>query len=431
MKKILSVLISSVLSFVVTAQDMTAQQYIAKYKSLAIESMMEFGIPASVKLAQGLIETSNGNSFLAQQANNHFGIKCKSNWTGETINYDDDAKGECFRKYSSDKDSYRDHSIFLSDSPRYAALFQLDPLDYRGWAKGLSSSGYATNPKYALLLIKAIEDNELFYIDEEVSGSEGGLIERSESVVAESSNQLDSGDDNDIVQNATSETSVGASGAVASVTKIQYVKPKGSEEQVEQSSEDVGDKLKNLLSRKEKKKAKKEKDNVASKPAATVSKTGAVAVVLPVKSATQQTTTSSTVYTPTTQYSGPRVDVNEYLLYKSGVRDSYAVNGARFVVAKRGDNFTSIAKDMKSSASKLLSYNDIKGVDRAIREGSIVYVSAKKSKVSSGYKIHTVAKGETLHFISQKYGIKLSSLASLNGMNEGYTVSVGQRIKLQ
>lgn len=257
------------------------------------------------------------------------------------------------------------------------------------------------------------------------------MIERSESVVAESSNQLDSGDDNDIVQNATSETSVGASGAVASVTKIQYVKPKGSEEQVEQSSEDVGDKLKNLLSRKEKKKAKKEKDNVASKPAATVSKTGAVAVVLPVKSATQQTTTSSTVYTPTTQYSGPRVDVNEYLLYKSGVRDSYAVNGARFVVAKRGDNFTSIAKDMKSSASKLLSYNDIKGVDRAIREGSIVYVSAKKSKVSSGYKIHTVAKGETLHFISQKYGIKLSSLASLNGMNEGYTVSVGQRIKLQ
>jgi LysM repeat protein len=137
------------------------QQYIATYKELAISEMQRTGVPASIKLAQGIHETMAGTSNLVQKSNNHFGIKCKANWTGESVSHDDDARGECFRKYSSASDSYRDHSDFLKNSARYASLFTLDPLDYQGWANGLKKAGYATNPRYPLVIIKLIEDYQL------------------------------------------------------------------------------------------------------------------------------------------------------------------------------------------------------------------------------------------------------------------------------
>ncbi len=113
------------------------QDYINTYKDLAIEEMQRTGVPASIKLAQGIHETMAGTSDLVLKSNNHFGIKCKSNWTGESVTHDDDARGECFRKYDSPLDSYRDHSDFLKGSQRYASLFKLDPLDYADWAYGL------------------------------------------------------------------------------------------------------------------------------------------------------------------------------------------------------------------------------------------------------------------------------------------------------
>ncbi|HEY1165261.1 MAG TPA: glucosaminidase domain-containing protein, partial [Chitinophaga sp.] len=112
------------------AQTMTTQQYIARYKDIAVDEMRRSGIPASIKLAQGILETQSGNGWLVLNSNNHFGIKCKNNWVGETVNYDDDARQECFRKYGSAADSYRDHSAFLKNNPRYAFLFQFDPEDY-------------------------------------------------------------------------------------------------------------------------------------------------------------------------------------------------------------------------------------------------------------------------------------------------------------
>ena len=150
-----------------SAQDMTAQEYVQKYKDLAIEEMKRMGVPAAVTLAQGLLETQNGNSELFKESNNHFGIKCKSTWTAETVSHDDDAPGECFRKYKTAEDSYRDHSNFLRGNDRYAFLFKLDPSDYKAWAYGLRKAGYATNPKYPQILIKNIEDNNLEqYTDE-------------------------------------------------------------------------------------------------------------------------------------------------------------------------------------------------------------------------------------------------------------------------
>ena len=137
------------------------QNYINEYKELAIAEMQRTGVPAAIKLAQGIHETSAGTSTLVKKSNNHFGIKCKSNWTGESVSHDDDARGECFRKYPSATDSYKDHSDFLKNSQRYASLFALDPTDYEGWANGLKKAGYATNPKYPLVLIKLIEDYHL------------------------------------------------------------------------------------------------------------------------------------------------------------------------------------------------------------------------------------------------------------------------------
>lgn len=136
-------------------------EYINTYKELAMQEMQRTGIPASIKLAQGIHETMAGKSDLCNRSNNHFGIKCKHTWTGNKVYHDDDARGECFRSYSSASDSYIDHSNFLKNSQRYAFLFQLDPTDYKDWAYGLKKAGYATNIRYSQILIKLIDDYNL------------------------------------------------------------------------------------------------------------------------------------------------------------------------------------------------------------------------------------------------------------------------------
>ena len=141
------------------------ESYISKYSSVAIVEMNKYSIPASITLAQGILESGNGESRLAVDGKNHFGIKCHSNWNGKTIIVDDDEKGECFRKYSNVAESYRDHSLFLSERGRYSFLFAYKKSDYKKWAKGLKKAGYATNPKYASLLIDLIEKYELYNYD--------------------------------------------------------------------------------------------------------------------------------------------------------------------------------------------------------------------------------------------------------------------------
>lgn len=142
----------------------TNAEYIKQWSPVAMSNMDEFGVPASIILAQGLLESGSGNSELARNGNNHFGIKCHG-WTGDKIYHDDDKKGECFRKYPSAQDSFDDHVKFLKGSSRYASLFELKSDNYKGWAKGLKSAGYATNPKYPQLLINIIEKNDLARFD--------------------------------------------------------------------------------------------------------------------------------------------------------------------------------------------------------------------------------------------------------------------------
>jgi LysM repeat protein len=154
---------------VTAAQTMTRDEYIAHYKDLAIRQMKETGIPASIILAQGCLESGNGNSRLSIEANNHFGIKCHRSWTGERIYHNDDARHECFRKYPSPEGSYRDHSDFLRYRDRYKFLFDLKPTNYKAWAYGLKKAGYATHPEYAERLIRIIEENRLYIYDTDVA----------------------------------------------------------------------------------------------------------------------------------------------------------------------------------------------------------------------------------------------------------------------
>lgn len=159
-----SYLITLLLMLAVAAhaqQDADVLQYINQYKELAIREMQRSGVPASITLAQGIHETQAGKSDLVLRSNNHFGIKCKSSWTGDKVYHDDDSRGECFRSYNSAEDSYRDHSDFLKNSTRYGSLFQLDPTDYKDWAYGLKKAGYATNNRYPELLIGLIEKYDL------------------------------------------------------------------------------------------------------------------------------------------------------------------------------------------------------------------------------------------------------------------------------
>jgi flagellum-specific peptidoglycan hydrolase FlgJ len=137
------------------------RNYIDRFKDIAIAEEIRTGVPAAITLAQGIHETSAGQSDLVTRSNNHFGIKCKTEWTGDKVYHDDDARGECFRKYDQPEQSYRDHSDFLKTRPFYSSLFKLDPTDYEGWAFGLKKAGYATNPKYPQILIKLIRDYNL------------------------------------------------------------------------------------------------------------------------------------------------------------------------------------------------------------------------------------------------------------------------------
>lgn len=162
MRNFIIVLFAILLSLQSNAQyDSIVYKYINTYKNIAIIEMMRTGVPAAITLSQGILEAGAGKSELVLKSNNHFGIKCKSNWTGDKVYKDDDTQGECFRKYISAEESFKDHSDFLKINTRYAFLFTIDPTDYIAWAYGLKQAGYATDPKYAQLLIQCIEKYRL------------------------------------------------------------------------------------------------------------------------------------------------------------------------------------------------------------------------------------------------------------------------------
>ena len=286
----------------------TREDYIKKYYPLAISEMERSGIPASITLAQGCWESQNGNSVLATDGNNHFGIKCKKEWTGKKIYHDDDASQECFRKYAHAEASYVDHSNFLMGSARYSFLFQLDAKDYVGWARGLKQAGYATDPSYAERLIKIIEDNKLYVYD-----------------------------------------SYGDNRQIAAIP---------------QATRDV-------------------------KPSA-----------------------SSVLVKPS---------VSRKIEFRNGLK-SYVVSD--------GESYESITKKLKLKDWQLAEYNDF-ARGRKLRESEIVYLEPKHRKANRSRKTYVAEDGDTMHFISQKYGLKLKPLLRRNRMKQGDEPASGENVYLR
>ena len=167
-KVLLSILTFSLFALYSNAQSEASKAYVKRYNKVAMDEMRIYKIPASITLAQGILESGNGNSRLSKEANNHFGIKCGSSWTGKSVKHHDDRRNECFRVYTSPWGSYRDHSKFLTNNQRYSGLFDHKITDYKSWAYGLKKAGYATDRKYPKRLIKIIEEHQLYRYDEMV-----------------------------------------------------------------------------------------------------------------------------------------------------------------------------------------------------------------------------------------------------------------------
>ena len=266
------------------------EAYIKEYREIAVEEMKRYHIPASITLAQGLLESGAGQGTLARKSNNHFGIKCGSDWDGKTVKHDDDARNECFRVYKNAKDSYRDHSKFLAGRSRYASLFELKITDYKGWARGLKKAGYATNPRYAEQLIGIIELYDLHKYD-----TKGGL---------------------------------------------------------------------------------------------------------------------------------------KWMKENPNPHQPYIANGLLYIKVRAGDTWKSLSKEFEISRKKLRKYNDLyKGYE--LQEGDIVYLEKKNRKAGKEYVVHELKAGESMHSVSQRYGIRLERLYKMNRMKPEDEVRPGRILRLR
>jgi len=300
-----------------TAQNnsrISVKEYISIYKDIAIKNMKTHHIPASITLAQGIHESGCGNSDLARIAKNHFGIKCHSDWKGPAYYKDDDEKNECFRKYNSAEESYDDHCTFLTTRQRYAFLFEYDITDYKSWAYGLKQAGYATNPKYPEVIIKTIEDNQLYLYDK----LNGEILVK--------------------------------------------------------------------------------KDSSSQKP-----------VALEIVSSSEQEDFSPIA-------AGP------------AQRPVFYNNGVKYIIAKPGDSYKKLADELGMFANELYRFNDLKKDDKVIG-GLIIYIEPKKARATAQF--HVFKKGETMHSVSQYYGVKLKSIYRKNRMEFGTAPKPGQKLWLR
>jgi len=317
-------------------ENTTAKNYIERYKDLAVKEMVRTGVPASITLAQGMVESDYGRSTLARQANNHFGIKCHNGWTGPGIRHHDDQRNECFRKYSDPEESFIDHSDFLRGGSRYAFLFSLPVTDYKGWSRGLKKAGYATNPQYADMLIRKIEENDLQYLDR---------------------------------LNTVAQAKAGTQPDVITIPKPDATEKAESLAKPQTAAEDIG-----------------------------------------------ETPVTPVIHDNfSIRINTPRVSENNHLQY---------------LIIKDGDTPDMIEKEFQIFRWELQRFNDL-GDDFTLMEGDIVYLQPKRDKAEPGKEKHVVMTGDTMHSISQQYGVKLRKLYEYNRMMEGGEVVAGQVIWLR
>lgn len=390
------------------SQTQTIKQYIDSFKHIAMIEMVEYKIPASITLAQGLLESGSGNSRLAKQGNNHFGIKCKKDWTGCTILEDDDALQECFRCYKSAEESYKDHSRFLKDNKRYAALFQLSITDYKGWAAGLLTAGYATNQKYSELLIRTIEKNGLASFDTMIVN---GYNPYSTVVPAKIS----------IVDNKVPSTVVQPNQTVSSIAeandktarKISKYNDLSYHQQIEPG--DV------LYLKPKKRKASVESHQVSEGETMwDISQKYAIKI---------NSLYKKNLMLPGTE---PKTGVVLQLQHKADSRPdtgraslSVPVGENEYHTVGAGETLYSISRIYGIKVEDLISMNSI--INNQIKPGQRLLV--RKTQTESKNLKHTVQAGETLYSISKRYNVTVSSIKSINGLSSD-SLQLGQVLEI-
>lgn len=395
-------------SFYASAQNtQVVQQYIERYRNLAMSEQQRSGIPAAIKLAQGIHESGAGTSELATRANNHFGIKCKSNWTGETYTYTDDRPNECFRKYSLDFSSYQDHSDYLKSNPRYSFLFKLSITDYAAWAIGLRKAGYATNPNYPKLLINLIETYHL----------------QEYTYAAMDDKALETGS---FVANNT---------PVAQPQQAVVYRQPAASQQVQQPEPEKENVITKIFGKKDNDDPRATNPRyrgsssapaqpVVTRPAATPPAT--VAAATPAASVAQQPAAQpATTTQPRQQSSYRRVTSRrqttnrqaqqpEQTAQEQGPSTIVKVNGLKAIYAKKGDMPLQYAVRNNIRYENLLKWNDIG--EGPLPADMPLYLERKHFW---GIRpMHLVKPGETMLVIAQKEGIQLKYLRDLNYMEE-------------
>jgi len=375
----------------VNAQKEKTEQYIQQYSELAVQEMIRTGVPAAIKLAQGILESQSGESDLVKRSNNHFGIKCKTEWTGNKTYHDDDEKGECFRVYPDAMASYKDHSDFLRTRPHYNFLFKLDPTNYEAWANGLKKAGYATSPTYPKSLIKVIKDYQL---------------DRFNQIALERSTVL--------AKNYTPAT------ASYSSPKQETTKPLQRSEVKKQNETITTVLVEETIT----------DDPEEEEEAVTTTKATGTTSGTTMGTTTIITSASTPASTPPTAPVSAAVakqetPVKKLSAYPEGI---FSINQCKVIYATEGISLLALAQQYDITLSKLLEYNEMSNVE-ILDQDQLIFLEKKQKRGSSDY--HVVKPGENLYGIAQTEGVRLENIIQYNNISKESTPAPGNKIYLK
>ena len=439
-----------------TAQKMSTQQYIEEFKYAAMQEMKIYGIPASVTLAQGILESASGNSKLAKDCNNHFGIKCRKNWTGNFCLADDDAADECFRGYANAMESYRDHSMFLKGASRYDFLFSLPATDYRAWAHGLRQAGYATNPAYGNIIIGVVERYRLSMYDSMmVLGADyaspdtaaGRLIQMHglpAVIVSKSQNPEDIAKLYDMGVWQIYKYNDLRKGEELKPGEIVYLKPKKRKADENYHLVKEGETLRDISQQHGVKLKHLEKFNhiISSqplKPGEVIylrekrrkdSADAAEAVKKTESANTMDTSNRLLRFEGNSQHlANPKGTDNANLdKFQKTENNTKSGNGLVYHTVLPGETVYSISRLYNIPADSLIKWNGIS--DAKIRVGQELRLnSASKRLQQKSSQIHTVSAGETLYQISRRYAVSVSDLQAKNNLKSP-EIKAGQVLQI-
>ena len=394
MKKILSTvaLLATIMIFAAADPGQSPiGKYISQWAPTAVREMYRSGVPASITLAQGILESRYGLSPLAAEGNNHFGIKCHKDWTGKKQYHDDDEKGECFRVYDNADESFRDHSDFLRYRDRYKFLFEFETTDYKAWANGLKKAGYATDPNYPSKLIKYIEDYKLYEYDK--------------------------------MSLADAERLMGEQDVHVAASQPDRVSPSVSETGEKPAISDKGGESVNTENPAKVSKAEKKARKKAEKAARKARK----------KAAEEDEELSGHIpESPLSIEEPKRIDKNQLEEFKFSLsREAYSKNGVPFVSSVEGETYSSIAARYGLFPKELLRFNDLT-VEQELLPGTVVYLQAKKNQCQKGLdKFIVDDDSQTLRDICQRFGVKMSCVCKMNGFDADYQPREGDTIILR